>query len=48
MILQEKVAVIYGAGGAIGSAVSRAFAQEGAKLSSQADIADPSTLSLRK
>ena len=32
MILQEKVAVIYGAGGAIGRAVSRAFAKEGAKL----------------
>src|SRR6478735_8350317 len=32
MILQNKVAVIYGAGGAIGGAVARAFAQEGAKL----------------
>ena len=32
MLLQEKVAVIYGAGGAIGRAVSRAFAKEGAKL----------------
>jgi 3-oxoacyl-[acyl-carrier protein] reductase len=30
--LQDKVAVIYGAGGAIGSAVSRTFAREGAKL----------------
>ena len=32
MILQDKVAVIYGAGGAIGGAVARAFAAEGAKL----------------
>ena len=32
MMLQGKVAVIYGAGGAIGSAVARAFAREGAKL----------------
>lgn len=31
-MLQEKAAVIYGAGGAIGSAISRDFAQEGAKL----------------
>src|SRR5215510_3750052 len=32
MILNNKVAVIYGAGGAIGGAVARAFAREGAKL----------------
>src|SRR5262245_49289118 len=32
MMLQGKVAVIYGAGGAIGGAVARAFAREGAKL----------------
>ena len=32
MMLKDKVAVIYGAGGAIGSAVARAFAHEGAKL----------------
>src|SRR5262245_17289680 len=32
MILKNKVAVIYGAGGAIGSAVARAFASEGANL----------------
>src|SRR6266581_4474533 len=32
MMLKDKVAVIYGAGGAIGGAVARAFAQEGAKL----------------
>jgi NAD(P)-dependent dehydrogenase (short-subunit alcohol dehydrogenase family) len=32
MILEDKVAVIYGAGGAIGGAVARAFAREGAKL----------------
>jgi NAD(P)-dependent dehydrogenase (short-subunit alcohol dehydrogenase family) len=32
MILQDKVAVIYGAGGAIGGAVGRAFANEGARV----------------
>jgi NAD(P)-dependent dehydrogenase (short-subunit alcohol dehydrogenase family) len=32
MKLKDKVAVIYGAGGAIGGAVARAFAREGAKL----------------
>ena len=32
MMLKDKVAVIYGAGGAVGGAVARAFASEGAKL----------------
>ena len=32
MMLKNKVAVIYGAGGAIGGAVARAFAGEGATL----------------
>jgi NAD(P)-dependent dehydrogenase (short-subunit alcohol dehydrogenase family) len=32
MMLNDKVAVIYGAGGAVGSAVARAFALEGANL----------------
>jgi NAD(P)-dependent dehydrogenase (short-subunit alcohol dehydrogenase family) len=32
MMLKNKVAVIYGAGGGIGGAVARAFAHEGAKL----------------
>src|SRR5215813_1180346 len=32
MMLNSKVAVIYGAGGGIGGAVARAFAREGAKL----------------
>jgi NAD(P)-dependent dehydrogenase (short-subunit alcohol dehydrogenase family) len=32
MMLKDKVAVIYGAGGAVGGAVARAFAAEGAKL----------------
>src|SRR5262245_20218964 len=32
MMLQDKVAVIYGAGGSIGGAVARAFAREGAKV----------------
>lgn len=32
MLLENKVAVIYGAGGSIGGAVARAFAQEGARV----------------
>ncbi len=32
MILKNKIAVIYGAGGTIGGAVARAFAREGAKV----------------
>jgi NAD(P)-dependent dehydrogenase (short-subunit alcohol dehydrogenase family) len=32
MLLKDKVAVIYGAGGAVGGAVARAFAAEGARL----------------
>ena len=32
MLLKDKVAVIYGAGGGIGSAVARAFASEGARV----------------
>jgi NAD(P)-dependent dehydrogenase (short-subunit alcohol dehydrogenase family) len=32
MMLKDKVAVIYGAGGAVGSAVAHAFASEGANL----------------
>jgi NAD(P)-dependent dehydrogenase (short-subunit alcohol dehydrogenase family) len=32
MMLKDKVAVIYGAGGAIGGEVARAFASEGARL----------------
>jgi NAD(P)-dependent dehydrogenase (short-subunit alcohol dehydrogenase family) len=32
MMLKDKVAVIYGAGGAVGGAVARAFAAEGAEL----------------
>jgi NAD(P)-dependent dehydrogenase (short-subunit alcohol dehydrogenase family) len=32
MLLKDKVAVIYGAGGAIGGAVARAFAREGATV----------------
>jgi NAD(P)-dependent dehydrogenase (short-subunit alcohol dehydrogenase family) len=31
-VLEDKVAVIYGAGGAVGGAVARAFAREGARL----------------
>jgi NAD(P)-dependent dehydrogenase (short-subunit alcohol dehydrogenase family) len=32
MLLKDKVAVIYGAGGAVGGAVAHAFASEGARL----------------
>jgi NAD(P)-dependent dehydrogenase (short-subunit alcohol dehydrogenase family) len=32
MILKDKVAVIYGAGGGVGGAVARAFASEGANV----------------
>jgi 3-oxoacyl-[acyl-carrier protein] reductase len=32
MLLDDKTAIIYGGGGAIGSAVSRAFAREGARV----------------
>ncbi len=32
MLLKDKVAVVYGAGGAIGGAVARAFASEGAEV----------------
>ncbi len=32
MLLENKVAVIYGAGGSIGSAAARAFAREGARV----------------
>ena len=32
MILTDKVAVVYGAGGGIGGAVARTFAREGAKV----------------
>ena len=32
MLLKDKVAVIYGAGGAVGGAVARAFASEGATV----------------
>jgi 3-oxoacyl-[acyl-carrier protein] reductase len=32
LLLQNKNAVIYGAGGAVGSAVARAFAREGARV----------------
>ncbi len=32
MLLTDKTAIVYGAGGAIGGAISRAFAREGAKV----------------
>ena len=48
MMLTDKVAVIYGAGGAIGGAVARAFATEGAKSFSPGAAWHPSKLSPRK
>jgi 3-oxoacyl-[acyl-carrier protein] reductase len=33
MLLQNKTAVIYGAGGAVGAGVAKAFAREGARSS---------------
>ena len=32
MMLEDKVAVVYGSGGAIGGAVARTFAREGARV----------------
>jgi len=32
MLLEQKNAVIYGAGGPVGGAVARAFAREGARV----------------
>jgi NAD(P)-dependent dehydrogenase (short-subunit alcohol dehydrogenase family) len=32
MILKNKIAMVYGAGGGIGGAVARAFAREGARV----------------
>ena len=32
MMLKNKIAVVYGAGGGIGGAVARAFAREGARV----------------
>jgi NAD(P)-dependent dehydrogenase (short-subunit alcohol dehydrogenase family) len=41
MILKNKNAIIYGAGGAIGSAVARAFAREGARVFLTGHSLDP-------
>jgi NAD(P)-dependent dehydrogenase (short-subunit alcohol dehydrogenase family) len=43
MLLENKVAVIYGAGGAIGGAVARAFAREGAKVFLTGRLRAPAT-----
>ena len=32
MLLKDRIAVIHGAGGAVGGAVARSFAREGAKV----------------
>ena len=40
-MLEDKVAVVYGAGGAIGSAVARAFATEGARVFLTGRLAAP-------
>jgi NAD(P)-dependent dehydrogenase (short-subunit alcohol dehydrogenase family) len=41
MMLKDKVAVVYGAGGAIGGSVARAFASEGARLFLTGRLAPP-------
>ncbi len=41
MLLQNKIAVIYGAGGSIGSAVAKAFADNGARLFLSGHHPDP-------
>ncbi|MBC8118373.1 MAG: SDR family oxidoreductase [Burkholderiaceae bacterium] len=41
MLLKDKNAIIYGAGGAIGGAVARAFAREGAKVFLAGDTRPP-------
>lgn len=41
MMLQDKVIVIYGAGGAIGGAAARAFAREGARLFVTGRVREP-------
>jgi len=41
MLLQEKVAVVYGAGGEIGGAVARAFAAEGATVFATGRVREP-------
>ena len=44
-MLNDKVAVIHGAGGAIGGAVARAFAREGAMASVTGRLRAPEELS---
>jgi len=41
MMLKDKVAVVYGAGGAIGGAVARAFAAEGARVYATGRLPEP-------
>ncbi len=44
MMLKNKAAVIYGAGGGIGSAVARAFGREGPSFFSRDATGHPSKL----
>jgi NAD(P)-dependent dehydrogenase (short-subunit alcohol dehydrogenase family) len=41
VLLRGRTAVVYGAEGAIGAAVARAFAQEGARLAEPGEVAAP-------
>ena len=47
MLLQDKVAVVYGAAGEIGGAVARAFAGEGARVFLTGHLQAPWKLSPR-
>jgi len=48
MMLKHKVAVIYGGGGGVGSAVARAFAREGASSFSPVAAGHGSTMLPRR
>jgi len=41
MMLKDKVAVVYGARGAVGGTVARAYAAEGAKSASASSVRRP-------
>jgi hypothetical protein len=48
MLLRDKNAVIYRAGGSIGGAVARAFANEGARVYPSMTFSNPSTTRRRR